>query len=179
MFAVYLFNLAGYPVMFHILMNNANKTLVAQLDENKYDESALLEMKIPFHMPYMTNNNSYERYDGEVEANGVKYTYVKRKFSGDTLYMLYLPDQQGTRLLTAKTEYGKQVADLPAGKKEKDSSVKKGGTSPEYRNKEILISFSAMTISAPLHNAYLITALPLSLATKQERPPDTRTYNIV
>jgi len=159
-------------------MNKANKTLVAQLDANKYDESALLEMKIPFHVPYMNGNNSYERYDGAMEVDGVKYTYVKRKFSGDTLYLLYLPDQQSTKLLTAQTEYGKHAADLPSEKKEKDSPVKKAGTSLEYRNKEILISFSAITESATLRDCYLIAALPLSLVATQERPPDTCTYSI-
>ncbi len=172
MLAVYLFNLAGYPLVFNFLMDKANRDLIVQLDKNNYDESALLEIKVPLHTPYITGDNTYERVDGQAVVNGIRYNYVKRRIDGDTLYMLCLPDTKGTKLLAAKNEYGKQVSDIPSGKKEKDAPEKKGGPSLPYPNKEMYFSFSLIQSSIVQGGSFINYHLPSAFIIPQEQPPD-------
>ncbi len=66
--------------------------LEKQLDANLYSEDDLIELKLAINLPYQTNSADYERYDGEVEYDGVIYKYVKRKVYNDTLYLKCLPN---------------------------------------------------------------------------------------
>ena len=170
MLALYLFNLTGYPLLFNFLMQRASSKLIAQLDESRYDESQLLEIKVPLHSQYIIGNNHYERFDGEAEVNGVKYTYVKRKFFHDTLYVKYLPDNAGTRLLSAKNDYAKHSGDHPSEKKQ--GSSKKGGPSVQHNNKVAVYTFSIIAASNQQEKTFLAAALRQSLIIPQEQPPD-------
>ena len=67
-----------------------------------------MEVKIPYPLPYAANHTSFERFDGEIEFNGVHYNYVKRKMVNDTLVILCIPN-------TIKTELNKAKSDLVAG----------------------------------------------------------------
>jgi hypothetical protein len=116
--AVHLFNLAGYTLLFDYYMQQSDQQLTQQLDNNEFNDSELIEVKIALHTPYLTNWSAYERVDGEVEANGVFYSYVKRKIYNDTLYLLCLPNENKTRLHTARTAYAGKVNDVPTNTKD-------------------------------------------------------------
>lgn len=146
--------------------------MIDQLDKDLYDESALIEIKVPLHTPYIPDRNTYERYDGQFEVNGVTYNYVKRKISADTLYMLCLPNKQSTRLLAVKKEYGKQVIDLPSQKKEKDSPIKKAGEQPQCQDKPDAISFMTATTSLIHQDGYIRAKLSETYIPKEDQPPE-------
>lgn len=129
--AIHLFNLAGYTLLFDYIMQQSDQQLTQQLDNNKYNDSELIEVKIALHTPYLTSWSSYERVDGEVEANGVFYSYVKRKIYNDTLYLLCLPNENKTRLYEARICYAGKVNDVPTNTKD-TGALKKNPAGVDY-----------------------------------------------
>lgn len=91
--------------MYDFLQKVANKQLEASLDKNSYDESRLIVIKVAVHLPYQANWSYYERYNGEIKLNGVKYKYVKRKLANDTLYLKCIPNTKEMMLQTAKNDF--------------------------------------------------------------------------
>lgn len=98
--------------MYDFMQQKANEKLETFLDNNSYDESQLIELKIPVHNAYQNSWASYERYNGEVNLNGITYKYVKRKLSNDTLYLMCIQNSAKMRLETAKNEFFKISNDL-------------------------------------------------------------------
>ena len=76
------FNWVGYRLLSNYLERYADSQMEASLDNNNYNEKDLVEIRIPLQLPYQTNWTDFQRYDGEVEINGIHYKYVKRKISG-------------------------------------------------------------------------------------------------
>ena len=130
--------------MFEYCIQQSDKQLTQQLDNNQYNDGELIEVKIALHTPYLTSWSAYERIDGEVEVNGVFYSYVKRKIHNDTLFLLCLPNKNKTQLHAARIAYAGNVNDVPANAK--DTGVfKKNPAGFEYR--QPVIQF---TIAFPL-----------------------------
>lgn len=109
---VFTFNWFGYRLLTDYLQHKADKTLEAQLDRHEYDESQLLEMRIPLNMPYQTASSGFERIDGEIEIDGIHYKYVKRKVDNGELVLLCLPNHKKMKLQSARSEFFQLVNDL-------------------------------------------------------------------
>ena len=109
--------------MINVMQQQADTKLEAKLDRNDYDESQLFEIRVPVNMPYQTNWADFERFDGEIEVNGVHYKYVKRKIEDGQLILKCIPNQTKQRLESAKDEIFKSTNDL-----QQDNAAKKSGT---------------------------------------------------
>src|SRR6185503_8830045 len=72
---LFLFNLFGYRFVFTYMQQKASDQLEVKLDKSLYDESQLIELKVPMNLPYQTNWSAYQRYDGEIEVEGIMYKY--------------------------------------------------------------------------------------------------------
>ncbi len=114
----------GYRFVVDYMQHKADVQLIAQIDNNNYDESQLIELKLPVHLPYQTSWSSYERYDGEIEINGKPYKYVERKLSDDTLYLKCLANTQKTNLETARNDFFKNTNDLAQNDSKKSNNSK-------------------------------------------------------
>jgi hypothetical protein len=114
--------------MVDYLQQKVDTRLETHLDNNHYNESELIEIKIAMHLPYQASKSSYERYDGEVEYNGSFYKYVKRKVANDTLYLKCINNPAKTHLELAKNDYFKSTNDVGQNNKSdqsKASTIKK------------------------------------------------------
>ena len=123
-----VFNWFGYRVMVDYLQQKVDTRLENHLNDNQYDESQMIEIKIPLHLPYQSTWSSYERYDGEVEFNGSYYKYVKRKLADDTLYLKCINNPAKSRLELAKNDFFKNTNDVSQSSNKSDnnkSSLKK------------------------------------------------------
>ncbi|WP_207511597.1 hypothetical protein [Longitalea luteola] len=109
---IFLFNWFGYRLLSDYLQHRADTHLEAQLDRQQYNEASLLEIRIPLNMPYQNITSDFERYDGEIEFNGIHYKYVKRKVEKGELVLLCLPNENRMRLQSARDEFFKLVNDL-------------------------------------------------------------------
>ncbi|MBL7708693.1 MAG: hypothetical protein JNJ86_06450, partial [Chitinophagaceae bacterium] len=79
---ILLFNIGGYRIVIALMQDRADQKLESLLDKSEYDESQLVEIKVSMNMPYQQRFTEYERHYGEIEIDGVAYTYVKKKIEG-------------------------------------------------------------------------------------------------
>jgi len=103
---ILLFNWCGFRFLASYIEEREYKAQVAQLDENKYDESQLVSIKVSArHLAYYNISIQFERVDGQIEMGGVRYNYVKRRLYKDSVEMLCIPNYSGMRLNAAKNEF--------------------------------------------------------------------------
>jgi hypothetical protein len=168
--AVYLFNLAGYSLVFHYFMQQSDQQFAQNIEDHRYADEQLVEIAIPFSLPYTQNNTTFERMEGSVELNGVIYNYVKRRVYNDTLHILCLPNQKGTQLAKEKSTYAGQVNDF-AAQKSKDAPGKKMSPLSEYNNVISLYKLSAPAGLTGKQNQSLVFLLPQTKPGTPGHPP--------
>ncbi len=106
------------------MQQKVSDQLEVKLDKSLYDESQLIELKVPINLPYQSNWSAYQRYDGEIEVEGVMYKYVKRKVANDTLYLMCIPNTKKMSLETAKNDFFKLSNDLQNNDSKKSDNSK-------------------------------------------------------
>ncbi|MES1217854.1 MAG: hypothetical protein ABUT20_20275 [Bacteroidota bacterium] len=167
----YLFNLAGYNLFFQYSINKADEKIIAQLDNNQYDDNQLVEVKIRLNLPYMSDGAGYERYDGDVEFGGVHYNYVKRKISQDTLYVLCIPNQSKTQLFKGSNKYLVNVNDVPSGKESNGSGSKKTISIDEFNHRPASYDFHFVMTSERQNKSYSSSLIPRLFNDSPIKPP--------
>ncbi len=113
--ALLLFNIVGYRFVFSILEKNATVILDKKIEGNNFNEANLVEIKIPLNMPYYSDKE-YEAVTGEIEINGKHLQYVKRKVSGNALYLMCLANEYKTNLEASKLGIEKNNFDAEKNK---------------------------------------------------------------
>jgi hypothetical protein len=124
--ALMVFNFAGYRLLFSAMENKAAANLEQKISSGRYSDEQLVEIRIPLNMPYYTDKD-YEDVYGETDWDGEHYRYVKRKVSGNTLYLLCLPNKEKNDIAKVKNEFTKAINDIPAnkqGSQQKNSFIK-------------------------------------------------------
>lgn len=102
---LFLFNLVGYRLFFHYIVERSADRYEFAFDHNEYDDSQMMVIKIDLDMPYLAENTTFERVDGEINVDGIDYKYVKRKVYNGQLVLLCLPNKQKSKLKSARDEY--------------------------------------------------------------------------
>ena len=174
---LFLFNLFGYRLVVQYMQHRVSDQLEAKLDKNLYDESQLIELKVPINLPYQTNWSAYQRFDGEIEIGGMLYKYVKRKVADDTLYLMCIPNTQKMNLETAKNDFFKLSNDLMQNNNSKKSDNSKTISFKSLQGEYDEYSFQLNTLLA-LENSNKLW--PITGATdllsfphlSPEQPPD-------
>jgi hypothetical protein len=115
------FNWIGYRVVFSLAENKHNKQMLLKLDENNYDESDLISVKTYYPLPYLTNSPDFERWNGEINIDGILYKYVKRRFINDSIEFLCLPDYKSMQLQSAREKFFRLANDLQQNDQNKKS----------------------------------------------------------
>ena len=171
-----VFNWFGYRILSNYMQYRADKQLEAKLDLEDYDASQLIELKVPVSLPYQSNWDDFERYDGEIKVNGVHYKYVKRKVYNDSLILLCLPNEAKMKIENAKDNFFKLVNDLQTA-----SSKKGAGKADNFSFKNLISEYwftqNSWTIASLLKQpiTYYSNNSPLqNLFNKEvsEQPPD-------
>lgn len=98
-----LFNWFGYKLVLTYLQQKADLRLEARIDVNDYDESQLIEIRMPLQLPYQTTWEEFERCYGQIEIQGRSYTYVKRKMVDGYVILKCIPNT--TREVIENTEH--------------------------------------------------------------------------
>jgi hypothetical protein len=173
--AILLFNWLGYQFLSSYFEDKANTRLEAQLDDNNYDESQLISIKIPAeHLAYYNNSKQFDRVDGKIEISGIQYNYVKKRLYNDSLEFLCIPNHEVMRLQTAKDDFFKLVNDLQhtgQGKKSDSHSNSKNLVTDYYMDNNAfnLNVFYFSTEKRPLANSSSITS---RFSLTAEQPPE-------
>ena len=120
---IFTFNIAGYQLLYNMLAINSDATLELALDAQHYNDADLISIKQPTNLPYYSNTKSFQRIDGEVEIDGIKYKYVKCRIYNDSLEMLCIPHVVKMKIEASKNAYAKVANDF-----QQDNSKKKSGS---------------------------------------------------
>jgi hypothetical protein len=172
---VFSFNWVGYRLMTSILEDHADAILEGQLDQNEYDESELISIKIPANLPYLVNSPDFSRVDGEITINGVHYNYVKQRVYNDSLEYLCIPNREKTRLHNAKDEFYKVVNDLQHPSQNKKSGHDNLGAKnllSEYFQDNKTWAFKVYSPEFQAASSFYLVALLQSARSPDELPPD-------
>jgi hypothetical protein len=173
---VLFFNWYGYQLLGDYWQNCAERRLEASLDQNNYDESALISFKIPVtSLAYYTNSTGYERVNGQIDIGGVQYQYVKRRIYGDSLEVVCLPNILSMKLQTASNDFFRQVNDLQQqnqGKKNSTHPLK--DNSKDYRPAAtgVVVPDALAKVVVRVASLYAPSHLPSVYAPIAENPPD-------
>ena len=120
---ILLFNWGGYRLLTNYFETSADLQMQAELDKNQYNPSDLIRIKVAASLPYGSSSETFERVDGNIEINGVNYTYVKRRFYQDSLELLCIPNTVKTGIKNARDEFAKLANDFIT-----NTSSKKAGS---------------------------------------------------
>jgi len=153
--------MAGYMFIFGYLNIQSSRQISRQIDSNNYNEDDLVEIKVALHLPYQSTMSDYELHSGEITIAGSHHNYVKRKISGDTLYLLCLPNREKDKLQVAETNFNKNTNDFDVSSK-KESSMKKAPVSADYHHdliaQELLHPITTPAVTEEHHSAALLQA---------------------
>jgi hypothetical protein len=172
-----LFNWCGYRLLTSYLEDSAHAALEAKLDDNNYNQSQLISIKVPVtRLGYYTNSVKFERVDGQIEIGGIQYKFVKRRLYNDSLELLCIPDHAAMNLQTAKNEFFKLVNDLQRSGGEKKGGSNSGSSksfSIDYYTEDEILNLSHLQISGlPSPSSYSFY-LPSCYSPIAEQPPDS------
>jgi len=118
------FNWVGYRLLTSFIETKADNVLEARIDNDDYEETSLIEIRVPLNAPYLAENSTtFERYNGELELDGVHYKYVKRKVENGELVLLCLPNESKTELQNSREEFFKLVNDLNHSQNKNDTKT--------------------------------------------------------
>jgi hypothetical protein len=167
-----VFNLAGYRWLFSAIEKHTTANLEQKITAGKYSNEQLVEIQIPLNMPYYSDKD-YENVYGETDWNGEHYRYVKRKVSGNTLYLLCLPNKEKTSLVKVKNEFTKSVNDIPGseqGSQQKSGLIKLLTT--EFRVNETEFDINDFSISSLSFVSRNADAKDLFIPLTDAQPPE-------
>lgn len=172
------FNWFGYRLVSDYLQRRADSRLEARLDANDYDESKLVEIRVPINLPYQVDWQNYERCNGEIDVDGVHYKFVKRKVERGEVVLLCLPNAEKQMIRSARDEFFKLVNDLQQGSAKKhapgNSSAFKNLLS-EYRDEKNDWTIAGVTDALPKYRAFNVYPHTLRYFSVLENPPDAAT----
>lgn len=110
---ILLFNVLGFYGIFEGLNYQNKKSIIQRLNDQRYDESQAITLKVPITIPYAANSTGYQRVDGDFEYKGEFYHLVKQRYENDTLYVVCIKDAHSKKIHQALNDYVKTFTDKP------------------------------------------------------------------
>ena len=174
--AIFAFNVAGYQLIYNYMAAKSDAGLELAIDQNNYNSEELISIKQPTNLPYYTNSSAFQRIDGEVEVDGVKYKYVKCRIYNDSLEMLCIPNKSKMQIEQSKNNYAKVAHDF-----QQDTNKKKSGSDNKFSQKSLSEYEEQSLISIDCGSKLLINNYVLVNSvfeenryfTTEEHPPDS------
>lgn len=151
--SILVFNWIGYRFVSYIIEQSSEISLENHIAINDFDETQLMELRIPLHLPYLPDNSTeYENFQGDLDYSGVHYKYVKRKISNGFLVLLCLPNENKKRFQNSRTAFFTLVNSLnhntQGSEKSNNCSFKSFCT--DYTQDNSTWELAALIISEPV-----------------------------
>lgn len=165
------FNWYGYRLLTAWWQGRADRRLEARIDNDDYDESNILWIRIPLtKLSYYNGSTEFERIDGEIIYGEVAYRYVKRRIFMDSVELMCIRNTDATSLGKTSNEFYKLVNNL---------THFPGSRHPGSVDAQKVYSFEGTdyTLAAPggvvvVVGICVIPDLPPGHGRLNERPPD-------
>jgi hypothetical protein len=104
----------GYYFIFWGLEVKNDVRMSLALDEDDYDESAAVTIRVPIALPYQYDNPHFVRAEGKFVHHGESYRLIKQKYERDTLTVLCIRDEQDNKIQHALSDFVSTFTDSPA-----------------------------------------------------------------
>ena len=130
--SVHLVYIGGYALVFQYYIHESDAQMVKQIFDNKIDNTKLVELKIPVHMPTIQDWSDYEEIVGQIQLKDAYYNYVRLRMTRDTMFLVCLANTTKTRLVKANIIAAKEISDVPVSKKGQDPVSKRVNVLSEY-----------------------------------------------
>lgn len=170
-----LYNWLGYRLVYDYLQHRADKALEALLDQEAYDNSRLVEIKVPLNLPYQAQWTEFERYNGEIELNGQHYKYVKRRIYNDSLVLLCLPNDTRQKIDNARNDFFRLANDLQHSSKKSSANNNPFFKTIEYRPEQNRWTIPAVAVSRSPYNREHCLLRSLYIKDTPAQPPECTT----
>ena len=145
---IFLFNLFGYRIVLHYWKQSENQYSSTKPDDRKYEDSDLVEIKIPLRIAYIKDSDAFEYIDGDIEYNGKHYSYVSGEIAGDILIVRCKPNLAKTKFQSDKDAFLSMIDGL-----EKQTSSKKNNESsprPLFKaTGDYILEYTGHSLSQP------------------------------
>jgi len=171
--SIFTFNMMGYHLVYNYEANRSDAALEVALDAKEYSDDELISIKQPTNLPYYNSTEAFQRIDGEVEIDGVKYKYVKCRIYQGSLEMLCIPNKAKMKIEQSKNDYAKFAHDFQLdNNKEKKSGSK--ASQKQLSEYEELPTFNLQTGFIQINSFFVVNT---RIANKHhfntaEQPPD-------
>jgi hypothetical protein len=123
MLGLFLLNVLGYYGVFVGIQFKNARAMQTLFDNEEYNRTHEVTIKVPLTVPYATDSREYTRVDGEFEHQGEMYRMVKQKLQRDTLYIVCVKDNTSKDIKQALAEYVKSFSDKPASEKNQSKTL--------------------------------------------------------
>jgi hypothetical protein len=167
------FNWVGYRLLTTFMESKADYALETRIDNDDYDEASLIEIRVPLNAPYLSDNSTaFERYDGELELDGVHYKYVKRKIQNGELVLLCLPNKSKTELQNSREEFFKLVNDLNhTQSKGKSNTSSFKSVTTEYKKENNTWAIAPLVVTLLQHGNAVRSDITPGYNSAPDQPP--------
>jgi hypothetical protein len=173
---ILFFNWIGYRFLTSWLEDRANLQLERQLDNNDYDQTQLISLKLPLtHLAYYVNSNLFERVDGKVEIKGVQYHYVKRRLYKDSLELICIFNHSATTWRDARNNFLQLVNDLQLSGQDKKTGNHSGSSKiflSDYCNDHHLFDLTGLHFIILEKSSYFPSFTVFNFSPVIENPPE-------
>ncbi len=163
-FAILLFSTGGYHPFISLLQQKADRNLESLLDQEVYDETSLIEIRVPLNMPYQQRYTGYERHYGNIEVDGQSFTYVKKKIDGDVVIFKCIPNLSR-----------QQLKDMRYDLTRANSNLATTAEGPQKQTAHSLVKYSLSDFDDQLNTTSLTfsgTDMNKAFCTDQSNPVD-------
>lgn len=172
---ILLFSAGGYHPLISYLQQHADRNLESLLDEEVYDESHLVEIRVPLNMPYQQRYTEYERHYGNIEINGHSYTYVKKKIEGDVAVFQCIPNETREQLKDMRYDLTRMnaslaTADNNASKQQQTTPLK--STLGDFDDQQFFSALRPVYVIAVTQTGRLLFSLPDVFGKVPHAPPE-------
>jgi len=103
--------MGGYYVVYLGWRYEANNQITLRMDSDSYSVDETITLKIPFNLPYQSDQSTYKRAYGDIQHKGEFYKKVKQKIDHDTLYVVCIKDRQEKKAFDFMVDMAKSSTD--------------------------------------------------------------------
>lgn len=169
-----LFNSVGYRFLLDYLQYQADARLETNIDLEQYQDSELMELRIPLNLAYQPLNTAFERHYGEIEFEGRHYNYVKRKIENGLLVLKCIPNHQKDRIKNTAGILFKTVNGIDQGNEKSTAPIVKliKNFSCDFEAHTLSVSFNALIASHTTLAAKSRSFISCGFTLPAEQPPD-------
>jgi hypothetical protein len=168
---ILLVNLGGYRLIIAGMQSKADSRLESYIDNSRYEESQLIELRVPLNMPYQERYTEFERHYGEITIDGQAYTYVKRKIEGGVLVLKCIANKARQELKKVNDDQAKNnSAQQPQSSGKKQNSFAKI-FSGDFDDKSPQFNLSVPAASENMYDFNYTSSLNDVLIKTPHQPP--------